>query len=575
MNCFHVQLPPVAPDDPFLQQKRDILAQKALTLHFLVPANESRDCELHLNAMLKAARVLNLNEIEWYFLEEDDLGPINFRNELEALNTILAALECVASTYKDNPSFHILVEMVKQKLGLLHTDEIVEANNPCVGDKERRFLDWAQREGIETKLDVAAFGDVGRGGRAAIDIGVNDIVLKVPQHLIICEDFVLNTDMDLPLKDFELSGETKVLLWSMRERHDPSSKFAPYFACLPVSFNTGLSFGLSALKALDGTMVFEELIQAKEHLRSEYEGLFPTLSHRYPTVFPQEKFTWDMFLWACELWYSNGLKIAYPDGTIKTCLVPFVGLLNHSLYPHVTHYSKIDTKSKTLVLHSARPCNAGQQCLLSYGALSNSHLLMFYGFILSNKNPFDVVPIDLDLSDSPDRLALIERLNLGLSHMIRGSWLNPFQIPTRLIATLCIAFMDEDEARALPLMPKYEKMSLDSKRKAYEFVSSLLSSMLDQLGDFVSTKDIDECAWDVKLATLFKNQQRTLLESASDCCYLLKSAFFEPDEQHKDLFSCNCPSSLSLETFLGSISSYIGATSSPSFEFKASSNKET
>ncbi|MCO5557929.1 hypothetical protein L7F22_011502 [Adiantum nelumboides] len=326
----------------------------------------------------------------------------------------------------------------------------------------------------------------------------------------------MQRETDSLFKDLEISGETKVLLWSMRERHDPCSKFAPYFASLPDSFNTGLSFGVSALKALDGTTVFEELMQAKEHLRSEYEELFPALSYRCPNIFPQEKFTWDMFLWACELWYSNGLKIAYPDGTIKLCLVPFVGLLNHSLYPHVTHYSKVDPESKALILCSARPCIAGQQCFLSYGALSNSHLLMFYGFMLSEKNPFDVVPIDLDLSDSPDRLKIIQGLKLGLSHFIRGSWLKPFQIPSRLIATLCIAFMDEDEATALPLMLNYEKMSLDSKRKAYDFLLSLLSSMLDQLGDSLSAEDMDEYAWDIELATSFKHRQRKLLQSACD-----------------------------------------------------------
>ncbi|MCO5557930.1 hypothetical protein L7F22_011503 [Adiantum nelumboides] len=153
MEYFHVQLPPVAPNDPLLQQKKDILAQKALPLHFSVAAN--RDHELHLDVMLKSARVLNLNEIEWYFLDEDDIGPISFRNEIEALNTILTALECKDSAFKYTPSFHSLAESVVQKLGLLNGDEIMESGNACIGEKERRFLDWARREGIESKLDVA------------------------------------------------------------------------------------------------------------------------------------------------------------------------------------------------------------------------------------------------------------------------------------------------------------------------------------------------------------------------------------------------------------------------------------
>lgn len=129
-----------------------------------------------------------------------------------------------------------------------------------------------------------------------------------------------------------------------------------------------------------------------QHLRLQYNALFPSLSRRYPLLFPKELYGWDMFLWACELWYSNGLKISYPDGSIKTCLVPMAGILNHGLYPHITHYSKVDSKSQKLVLRAARPCKAGQQCFLHYGSFSNSHLLTFYGFLFHKDNPFDYVP---------------------------------------------------------------------------------------------------------------------------------------------------------------------------------------
>ncbi|KAH7365627.1 hypothetical protein KP509_18G038400 [Ceratopteris richardii] len=459
MDSFYVELPPVDSDDPLFRHKTEILDQRSLAFRFSVSGADSCvQCESHVDAMLKTARILNLNEIEWYFLEEDEFGTITFRNELEALNTVFAALKCVKKAKEEVVALNLLIEIVIQKFRLLEAADNVEAGISCDGDKESKLLDWARREGIESKLDVAVFDGFGRGLRAAVDIAVNDIVMKIPQHLIISEDFVDNTDLGLALNDFEgVIGDTKVLLWSMRERHKPYSMFAPYFASLPDSFNTGLSFGISALQVLDGTMVLEELMQAKEHLRLEYEKLFPELSNKYPSLFPENQFTWEMYLWACELWYSNGLKICFPDGSIKTCLVPYMGLLNHSLHPHVTHYSKIDPESKSLIVHAARPLNAGKQCFLNYGALSNSHLLMFYGFVLGRDNPFDVVPIDLDLSDSPDRLALIEKANLGLSHMVRGTWLIPFRIPSRLLTTLCIALMDEDEARSLTFSPKHNR----------------------------------------------------------------------------------------------------------------------
>lgn len=38
-----------------------------------------------------------------------------------------------------------------------------------------------------------------------------------------------------------MSVETMLLLWSMKEKHNPDSKFKLYFDTLPEVFNTGLS----------------------------------------------------------------------------------------------------------------------------------------------------------------------------------------------------------------------------------------------------------------------------------------------------------------------------------------------
>ncbi|KAE8672037.1 hypothetical protein F3Y22_tig00111873pilonHSYRG00019 [Hibiscus syriacus] len=82
--------------------------------------------------------------------------------------------------------------------------------------------------------------------------------------------------------------------------------------------------------ALDGTLLFEEIMQAK-HLRVQYDELFLALSNDHPDIFPPELYTWEQFLWACELWYSNSMKIMFADGKLRTCLIPVAGFLNHSV----------------------------------------------------------------------------------------------------------------------------------------------------------------------------------------------------------------------------------------------------
>lgn len=68
-----------------------------------------------------------------------------------------------------------------------------------------------------------------------------------------------------------------------------------------------------------------------QHVRKQFDALFPALCDNYPDIFQQELYSWDKFLWACELWYSNSMKVVFADGKLRTCLVPVAGFLNHSV----------------------------------------------------------------------------------------------------------------------------------------------------------------------------------------------------------------------------------------------------
>ncbi|PIA37082.1 hypothetical protein AQUCO_03100083v1 [Aquilegia coerulea] len=223
------------------------------------------------------------------------------------------------------------------------------------------------------------------------------------------------------LKELDgLSPETMLLLWSMMERYNSESKFKIFFETLPETFNTGLSFGIEALAALEGTLLFEEIIQAKEHLRMQYDVLCPLLCNKHPDIFQPDLYTWDRFLWACELWYSNSMKVVFPDEKLKTCLVPVAGLLNHSLCPHIIRYGRVDSASKALKFSLSRPCREGEQCYLSYGNFSSSHLITFYGFMPKGENLYDVIPLDIDAPQSDDFGN--SRESEWTAHMVRGTW---------------------------------------------------------------------------------------------------------------------------------------------------------
>lgn len=65
------------------------------------------------------------------------------------------------------------------------------------------------------------------------------------------------------------------------------------------------------------------------------------------------------------------------------------------LYPHIVHYGKVDSASNSLKFSLSRPCNTGEQCCLSYGNFSSSHLITFYGFSPQGDNRYDVIPIGI------------------------------------------------------------------------------------------------------------------------------------------------------------------------------------
>ncbi|KAI3825817.1 hypothetical protein L1987_07470 [Smallanthus sonchifolius] len=137
------------------------------------------------------------------------------------------------------------------------------------------------------------------------------------------------------------------------------------------TFKTGLSFGIDAIMALEGTLLLEEIVQAKEHLQSQYDDLTPSLCKNYPDIFPPVLYTWEEFLWACELWYSNSMKIIYSDGKLKTCLVPIAGFLNNSISPHIMHYGRVDRTTNSLKFPLVWLCNAGEQCYHDLGVCMN------------------------------------------------------------------------------------------------------------------------------------------------------------------------------------------------------------
>ncbi|OEL29216.1 hypothetical protein BAE44_0009765 [Dichanthelium oligosanthes] len=531
-----VHLPPLSEEDPLHQDKKRVLENRNLSCLFQVPIScSAADTLKLLDQMIQAARVVHMDELELYFAEDDDIGPFSARNELESLNILFKILNKLLLT--SNAVAKEVLQMLQGEIvvrlrSVGKTDSAQMVSQSQNHDAEDSLLKWGEHHGVKSKLRIAyvlvmfmlmyfnqkivelvelledqvnhpmlcswlllciilhniylipeilVFQGAGRGMVASESIGVGDAALEIPESLIISEELLCQSEVFLALKDFNnITSETMLLLWSMRERYNLSSKFKTYFETLPANFNTGLSFGIDALAALEGTLLFDEIMQAKQHLRQQYDDLFPLIYTNFPAMFRKDICTWDNFLWACELWYSNSMMVVLSSGKLSTCLIPVAGLLNHSVSPHILNYGRVDEATKSLKFPLSRPCDAGEQCFLSYGKHPGSHLVTFYGFLPRGDNPYDVIPLDLDTSADEDGTAQSVSTS-QTTHMIRGTWLSryggfpTYGLPQPLLSHLRAALgCDLDESTT-------EADIKENDRVVLETLLSIFNPMLDEL----------------------------------------------------------------------------------------------
>nr|GMD81981.1 N-lysine methyltransferase SETD6 isoform X2 [Ipomoea batatas] len=459
--------------------------------------------------------------IELYLRSQRYFGPFQVVKRIGQLEDKLALLD--EELYFGGDDANNLVDLRQKTVDFISefSNRIKEDTKICAEctiEKENSLLQWAESNGVKSKLRIAYVEGAGRGAIATQDLKVGDIALEVPISVIISENLVQESDMYSILKVVDgMSSETMLLLWSMKEKHNRNSKFKLYFDTLPEAFNTGLSFGVEAIMTLDGTLLLEEIVQAKEHLRLQYDELFPALCNDHPDIFPPELYTWEQFLWACELWYSNSMKIMFSDGKLRTCLIPIAGFLNHSTSPHILHYGKVDSTTNTIRFPLSRPCSTGEQCFLSYGNFSSSHLLTFYGFLPRLENPYDVIPLDIDTTMDEG----FENADIApdwTSHMVRGTWFSKnhgvfhYGLPFPLL----------DHMRRAR-NPSFKTIALTQENLEIELeilgdLCSTFEAMMESLGDAETDDHCDNVMWDVKLAVEFTNLQRRIVSSIVNSC---------------------------------------------------------
>lgn len=468
---------------------------------------------------------------------------MNHRNEAAAVSLLLQRLEDI-SEFSDAESVINSTQLSKHCESLW--PDFLEGDNALtsgqkftcipapIGSTEDNFQKWCVgQQKFHSAIQIATFDGL-RGCSAIRDIAAGDLILSIPRAALIYEDTVKNTDLGRMLAAVPgLTVDNLLIIYTMIDRFDPESVWAQFWASLPTTYGTGLSFPPSLVAKLQGTAAYLEIGRGQAHLQSQYEAtraLFDILLAAYPQHLEAGWFRFENYLWACELWYSYAFEVEFPPSSkSKTVMVPFACHVNHSPWPHVVRYGRIQPVTDTLDYPAFRPCRQGSQVFISYGPVPNLKLLTYYGFVI-HRNPHDLVPLTLELPDGLDEdqkvhlEAALTRCHLGLEHNLRDG---PLALPLLACMRLIVATKSELKSvvegtldpLAGPLNCEGEMQALDTLLDALLDLRAAASGALRA----VSRIEVDEGMSETPVfCRVYVEGQLTIIERAVSECHKLR-----------------------------------------------------
>jgi histone-lysine N-methyltransferase SETD3 len=478
--------------------------------------------------VLIAARVFCLSKEELYFLDDPSelKQALNHRNEAAAVSLIHQRLHegafsldqsIVEAFYRDLNSYCVSLWSLFQDAQQNHDGITADAS------QQNRFLSWSNQKRIMAdKLALAEFDGI-RGCMAKENVCVGDDILAIPQEVLIYEDTVLKTDLGKMLSVIPgLGMDNLLIIFTMIDRWQEDSEWKPFWDELPDEFRTGITFPESIVDLLYGSSAYDEVKKAQKHIQDQYNAcapLFEVLVAAYPTYLTSDMFTYTRYAWAVELWYSYAFEIEFPPSPkSKTVMVPFACLVNHSPWPHVVRYGKMDVNTRSLRYPAFRPCSKGKQVFISYGPVPNVKLITYYGFVIPG-NPHDIVPLTFETQGSAEMdihgkiMQALNQTGLTLDHNIRYG-----PIPLKLKACLRILVADSKELDSIlsgacnPLTMVNE----DNERQAMTTLHSALEDVLKPL-----ERALDQCK-DLHLESSWKPSALFCQEYLQNQCRIIE-----------------------------------------------------
>lgn len=288
-----------------------------------------------------------------------------------------------------------------------------------------RQLAWAQAagaswNGIEFRVDA--------GGNALVlasrSLSSGEPILTVPRHLMIVDNELADsTTGQLALGLPEPSPRDALAAWLPLEAREPTSRWRAYLDALPAQLSELPMFhDEDDLAALAGTAAHALAAERNRDVYATYSRLSPALRARVSLA---------DFAWGCAVVMSRAF---HAPGTLehRVALIPLVELLNHGLGDTTWSYHP----HEGFVVSTEREVAIGDELHFTYGAGSNTQLVVQFGFALAN-NTANEAGLVFDCAADP--------VNQAAAHLM---WRLPLEVAAR-IRVGC--FFDDRFQRALSL----------------------------------------------------------------------------------------------------------------------------
>lgn len=436
----------------------------------------------------KTMRVCLLNDQEQYFLslkkeDEDWLGFISFRNELEVLTTLrrlfvqrlnampfdanedlnrLESGECTINeynilTYRYSQQKMVLecIDEIDRKLDILHRDFfslLQELELTTIGNS--KYYNYEKLvEYLPEKCSINEKEILLENNFKAI----GNILGSIPQKHIMHPATFISTEVGGFLHEVcDISNNSTLLqIWIMIQKFvfpkiGIENHWTRFFYSLPDSFGSLLEDIIKNEEFFDSTTQSIDIIDSTQEILeevriqvkyiskkiSQYESRCNELSELAVKVLIELKqaLTFDNVLWAH---LAKTYCLVHSDYGDVIVAFPF------TLREKPNAYLASDEGSSNVQLNIRFPSQSNYLSVSgdNWMRCLNQDLLISHGCLL-HKNPTDFIYLELNLKQFREakRARLLRQFNLTTEHFL--DW---YHEPIKLINTICVAFMNDEE----------------------------------------------------------------------------------------------------------------------------------